>query len=70
MGGLTVHLKNDQRQKSECRLRLFRSRGDSLNICSRPENPTQYLANSWDQLALPLLNSEVGDGTENGLANQ
>jgi len=47
--------KNDQQRKSECHLQLSRTLGVYLDIYSKPDFPNLYPADSWDQLALPLL---------------
>jgi len=67
MGELIDPQKNDQQRKSECHLQLSRTLGVSLNIYSKLEIPDLCPADSWDQLALPLLNSQVGYGTETAL---
>jgi len=64
MGELIDHQKNNQQRKSECHLQQSRTLGVYLSFYRKSDIPNRIAADSWDQLALPLLNSQVSDGTE------
>jgi len=56
-GELIDYQKIVQQRKSERPPQLSRTLGVYLGTYRKLEIPNQYPADSWDQLALPLLNS-------------